>query len=161
MASMASAADGPTQASLGGLLRRANRLVHTTIEARFAAADLNFTQWRALYFIRDATTITAGELAESMELTSGSLTRIVDGLEARGFVLRDRGNADRRIVNLQLTIAGVAKLGEISPVVTKRWEGILAGLADDEVENLLGLLSKLSESIERNAFEANGSQAER
>ncbi len=148
------------QPSLGRLLRRANRLVHSTIEARFGAADLNFTQWHALHLIRDAGTMTAGELSASMEITTGSLTRVIDGLEARHLLARDRNVLDRRVVKLRLTQNGRTKLDEISPVVAQRWTDILAGLADDEVARLMGLLSKLADSIERNAFGTDSSQVE-
>jgi len=140
-----------TQLSLGRLLRRANRIVQSTVEARFGAADLNFTQWIVLDLIEGAGSLTVSDLAVSMEITSGALSRVVDGLVARGLVERHRGMIDRRVVVLHLTEAGYAKFEAIQPLAAQRWEEVLTTLSAEEARRLCELLGKFVESAERTA----------
>jgi len=47
-----------------------------------------------------------GALAEHMGVSTSAMTRLVDGLEKRGWVQRVRGEDDRRRVDLSLTADG-------------------------------------------------------
>ncbi|MGA8223556.1 MAG: MarR family transcriptional regulator [Candidatus Acidiferrales bacterium] len=57
---------------------------------------------------------TVGWLAGRLEIRHHSAVELSDRLEARGFVRRSRGEADRREVVLQLTRAGERFLRELS-----------------------------------------------
>lgn len=47
-----------------------------------------------------------GELSKRMYLHPSSITGLVDRLEKKGYVLRDRGQEDRRVIKVQLTLEG-------------------------------------------------------
>lgn len=140
------------QLSLGRLLRRANRLVQATIEARFGAADLGFTQWTALELIARSGSLSISDLAVSMEMNTGALSRIVEGLVARGLVGRERGVLDRRVVMLSLTDAGRRAVDAVRPAAMQRWDDVLLDLSPDDAAQLAILLGKFTASIERNAL---------
>jgi DNA-binding MarR family transcriptional regulator len=53
-------------------------------------------------------------LAGSLGLSHSRVVRLVDQLEADGHVMRARGTADRRTVNVMLTDAGRSLAGEIA-----------------------------------------------
>ncbi len=96
--------------------------------------------------------MTISDLAASMEITSGALSRIVEGLVARGLLDRHRGVVDRRVVILRLTEAGLGKYEAIRPVVMQRWDELLTDLSADEVAHLAVLLGRFADSIERSAI---------
>lgn len=54
--------------------------------------------------------IPMSQLADTVALTSGGITRLVDRLETEGLVARHRCPSDGRVVRLQLTKAGVQRL---------------------------------------------------
>ena len=66
-------------------------------------AGLNRTDWRCLDLLFTRGRLTAGQLAEAANLTTGAVTAVVDHLEARGFVRRVRDGADRRRVIIETT----------------------------------------------------------
>ena len=52
------------------------------------------------------------DLARSVLLTASGITRLLDGLEAGGFVTKERCDADARVTYAALTKAGVKKIEE-------------------------------------------------
>jgi MarR family transcriptional regulator, organic hydroperoxide resistance regulator len=54
------------------------------------------------------------DLAERMYLHPSTITGLIDALEAKGYVTRVRGTADRRVVKVQLTPKG-RRLAKMAP----------------------------------------------
>jgi len=50
--------------------------------------------------------LSLGELSKKMYLHPSTISGVVDRLEKKGFVVRDRGQEDRRVVKVQLTPQG-------------------------------------------------------
>lgn len=50
--------------------------------------------------------LSLGELTKKMYLHPSTITGVVDRLEKKGYVSRDRGQGDRRVINVQLTPQG-------------------------------------------------------
>lgn len=71
--------------------------------------------------------LTAGELARAIALSSGGATRLVDRLEAAGLVARAADVGDRRVVRVGLTAEGRAALFAALPVHLEGLERHLAG----------------------------------
>src|SRR5690349_11753070 len=72
-----------------------------TVLYQHALADrlgLNVTDLLCLFFLRDTEALTAGQLAEATGLTTGSVTIMIDRLEAAGYVQREKDPTDRRRV---------------------------------------------------------------
>jgi DNA-binding MarR family transcriptional regulator len=135
--------------SPGRLLRRIHRLLVTRVDSLFDDEQLTLVQWTALKLIRDGTAATAGELARSMGIATGATTRLIDSLEVIGYVKRDLSSTDRRVVRLVLTKSGEAKHAERVPVMVASWNEILADFKKQEVDQLIHLLAKLHDSMER------------
>jgi DNA-binding MarR family transcriptional regulator len=71
---------------------------------------LGFTQLAALYVLADGSTLTVGELAESINRSPSATSRLVDGLVRRRLVERKAEEEDRRQRTLRLTQRGHAVL---------------------------------------------------
>ena len=56
------------------------------------------------------------EISDKLTISTTSVTRIVDGLEGRGYVERFLSQGDRRVVYAKLTEKGVALLARAHPV---------------------------------------------
>ncbi|MGF6720924.1 DNA-binding MarR family transcriptional regulator [Paraburkholderia sp. GAS41] len=131
------------------LLRRIHRLLVTRVDSLFDDDQLTVVQWTALKLIRDGTGTTAGELARSMGIATGATTRLIDSLEQIGYVKRDLSSPDRRVVRLVITKSGEAKHAERVPIMVDSWNEILADFKKQEAEQLIRLLTKLHDSMER------------
>jgi DNA-binding MarR family transcriptional regulator len=84
------------------------------------------------------------DLANSLLLTAGGVTRLLDGLEREGFVAREECASDRRVSYAVLTKAGRTKLREASKSHTRQIRELMGGTyGDDELVQLAALLDRL------------------
>jgi DNA-binding MarR family transcriptional regulator len=93
--------------------------------------------------LREYGGLTAAELARDICHDPGSLTRIIDELESRALVSRQRSSADRRLVVLNLTAKGLSLLESVIPRVVEFWNGLLDGFTQADVKLMIRLLSRL------------------
>jgi DNA-binding MarR family transcriptional regulator len=87
----------------------------------------------------------ASQLCKGIQYDAGAMTRMIDRLEAKGLIRRSRSEADRRLVNLELTEAGhaaVPKLREVAVAVLNRY---LQDFSKAEVDQLEGFLRRMLE----------------
>jgi len=69
--------------------------------------------------------LSLGELSKRMYLHPSSITGLVDRLEKKGYVLRDRGQEDRRVIKVQLTSEGKKLVGKApNPIQGKMIYGL-------------------------------------
>ncbi len=142
------AADFRVEDSLGYLLKRAQRASFQLAEQAFRAEALSFVQWVALMQLRDGLVDTAGGLARCMGHDSGAMTRMLDQLEARGLIARERSRADRRVVHLRLTDEGASAANALIPRIAALWETLLDDFAPDEITLLRVMLQRLIQRID-------------
>jgi len=84
------------------------------------------------------------DLAQTLQLTASGVTRLLEGLEAGGYVERSACPADRRVTYAVLTEAGVEKLRAASRSHVREVEERLGALFDDsELTTLVELLGRL------------------
>jgi DNA-binding MarR family transcriptional regulator len=74
---------------------------------------------------------------------------MVDQLENRGFVERERSQQDRRVVKLTITDAGRATLAELTPPFIENLNNALDAFSPEEFAELNRLLGKLKMCFEQ------------
>src|SRR6516165_9282302 len=121
-------------------LRRITRAVD--IHSDFMQRNFGITgpQLTILRVIDRLEPVSAGKLAQSANFNRGTLTGILDRLEANGFVKRHRSPPDRRTVILKLTAAGKRVLAE-APFLLRRH--FLHGLGRMSISEQVTLLKTL------------------
>jgi DNA-binding MarR family transcriptional regulator len=85
------------------------------------------------------------ELADALGMHAPRLVTLIDELEDRGLVARDRDPGDRRNYAISLTDGGRRLLAELGRVARQHEHAITAGLDDDERAHLLALLRRIAE----------------
>src|ERR1700684_4050405 len=141
------------RSSVGYLIKRAHSLLIDQLEAAVAGSDITATQWVVLMHLRDGLAINASDLCAQLRHDSGALTRLIDQLEARALVQRERSREDRREVQLRLTTAGLATLTSLLPKVVDKLNFALRDFSRAEATELSRLLSKLISSLENSNAE--------
>jgi DNA-binding MarR family transcriptional regulator len=86
---------------------------------------------------------TVAELARGCQQDAGSMTRLLDRLEAKGLVRRVRSGEDRRVVNIELTDEGRAAAKKIPAVLCGVQNAHLHGFTVEEWRTLKGLLRRI------------------
>ncbi len=97
-------------------LMDAARLVRTLADRRAREHGMTRAQWMILFRLRRLPGTSQRELAELLEVEPITVGRLVDRLEARGFVERRADPADRRVWRLHLTPAAAPVLAELDEV---------------------------------------------
>lgn len=69
-------------------------------------AALSVPQFRVLGYVHRRRSVSLSAIAEHLGLTLPSMSRMVDGLLARGLVARHRSRSDRRCVEISTTARG-------------------------------------------------------
>src|ERR1700682_1558350 len=135
------------RSSVGYLIKRAHSLLIDQLEAAVAGSDITATQWVVLMHLRDGLAINASDLCAQLRHDSGALTRVIDQLEARGLVQRERSREDRREVQLRLTDAGIETVASLIPPVVDKFTLALRAFSRPEASELTRLLIKLITSL--------------
>lgn len=133
--------------SVGYLIKRNYRFCIDALTPAFAAEGLTFTQWQALISIHFKRATTGAELAADLAHDKGATVRLIDTLEERGWITRERDVADRRCVNLALTAAGNEVAHRARRRVIACWNGWLADWQPADVEMLITLLQRLETTL--------------
>jgi MarR family 2-MHQ and catechol resistance regulon transcriptional repressor len=87
------------------------------------------------------------DLAEKILKSSGNLTLVIDNLEKRGLVQRERQGSDRRFVTIFLTEAGRALIERVMPRHADEITAVMSALTPDEQQTLGELCKKLGLSL--------------
>src|SRR5688572_9077942 len=93
------------------LVRTAEHVVSRTAEV-LKPANLTPTQYNALRILRGAGPdgLTCGEIGERMVTKESDITRLLDRLERRGLISRERPETNRRVVITRVTDEGLRLL---------------------------------------------------
>lgn len=108
---------------------------------------LSLAEFDVLATLRRADTreLTPSELQQSMVITSGGLSKVIQQLESRELVTRSTAENDRRVKPVSLTAKGVRL---IEPAMVELLEAastaIRAHLSNKEIDQLVELLEKLA-----------------
>src|SRR3954471_16971815 len=145
--------------SVGYLVKRAQRLMRDRIESEFASQGITFQHWVVLMHLRDGLATTTAGLCQELRHDSGAMTRLIDQLEERGFIGRRRQEADRRIVDLELTPAGKKMVESLIPLAVETLNAALSGFTKAEVQQMQTLLRKISTRIGELNAEAESTRA--
>ncbi|KAB8184792.1 MarR family transcriptional regulator [Lysobacter maris] len=137
-----------TGSSLGLLFRQVRDAMWARMADELAQAghDLTFSQYITLKKLSEGPR-GATELARAAELNPGAMTRLVDKLQARGFVERVTDPDDRRALTVQLTGLGQRMWLDINECGRRVRERALDGMSDDERDQLLSLLARVRDNL--------------
>lgn len=135
--------------SIGCLMRRLMNQMVPRIEVLFGRDELNFTHWIVLAILREGVVSTSADISRHLNYDSGAATRLIDQLEARGLVVRQRSKEDRRVAHLALTAEGRAMAKALTPRVVDYWNDLLGDFSHAEVDTLIELLSRLLRRLDR------------
>jgi len=136
----------PTQ-SLGFLTRRTAKLMTGHLDALFAVQDVTFVQYSVMVNIREGLAVTASDICQKISHDTGALTRLIDQLEERGLLERERSEADRRRVEIRLTPAGDKKLEHLIRIVVDFWNDMLADFSKEEADIMTDILSRMTAKL--------------
>lgn len=101
-----------------------------------AGLDITIDQWLVLNTIETDPGVSQLEIAEKVFKDAASVTRIIDLLIKKGYLLRRSHPVDRRRFTLELTTEGKALVKEVNKISEENRNIGLKGLSDGDLEHL-------------------------
>ncbi|MEA2824495.1 MAG: MarR family transcriptional regulator, transcriptional regulator for hemolysin [Alphaproteobacteria bacterium] len=124
------------------------RLMRTRADALARTHGMTRAQWMILVRLERQPGMSQNELAALIEVEPITVGRLVDRLEARGFVERRHDASDRRIWRLHVTSAATPMLKEIDKARALLNSLLVAGIPtkslDAAIDCLLGMKANLT-----------------
>ena len=149
--------------NFGFILHDVARLLRTTFDRRVKALGFTRSQWWVLTHLFRNDGITQSELADILEVERPTLGRLLDRLEAKGWVRREADAADRRVKRVFLTEEIEPALRAMRAAAAEMRRDALAGLSAEEqqrfVDTLLAVKANLNGSD--NGVARNGARGRR
>jgi MarR family transcriptional regulator, 2-MHQ and catechol-resistance regulon repressor len=129
-------------------LTRASETLHSKLGAQLESQGLTVSQFGILEALFHLGPMCQKALGKKLLLSGGNITLIVDNLEKRGWVRRERQKSDRRFVLIHLTASGRQLISKVMPSHAEAIQREMSRLTSEEQEELRRISRKLGKGVE-------------
>ena len=124
-------------------LVRSSEAVGVALHRELGRKGLTSSQFGVLEALLHLGPLCQGDLAAKLLRTGASTTSVVEGLERRGLLVRQRTEEDKRFVRVALTGKGRRLIEDLFPAHAEKVARVLSALTADEQDELRRLCRKL------------------
>lgn len=128
---------------------KASKSIYELILQDITRHELSVENFRVLEFLYNKGPHTIQKISKQLSIASGSITHVVNKLEKRGCVKREKSPTDRRSSIVVLTEKGQDLFQNIFPEHVKALSEIVSSLDNEEKVQLTDLLKKLGIGADR------------
>lgn len=128
---------------VGYNIRRAYLVIQALFDKEMEKHDLRQAEFSVLSIVRGNPGINQRALAEALAVAPPNLATLLDRLEARGLLARQRSTEDKRVQHVELTTQGVRHYGRALKAAALADAEALERLSEAEREQLKALLRKI------------------
>ena len=129
-------------------LFKAYRKLRTLPKLPFKDKSLTQDNYLTMHYIFEHPGITQAELADINQKDRNVIGKLIDKLETKKLVRRERGKLDRRSFCLYLTDAGAAAVKIYRAAVARMEKKRISRLSEEEQKIFLALLEKITEGTD-------------
>ena len=108
---------------------------------------LTHAQFDIIATLGNTTGMTYKQLGERTLITKGTLTGVIERLEQKGLVARERSDGDRRSFFVRLTASGEQLFDQVFPTVVAHGKQLFAACSDADFDAIDQALCKLKQLI--------------
>ncbi|MEO8809262.1 MAG: MarR family transcriptional regulator [Rhodanobacter sp.] len=134
--------------SFGYLLSDVTLLFRKHFDRRAVKFGLTRAQWRATKMLYHREGLRQTELAERLEMEPIAVGRVIDRLQAAGFVERRADPRDRRAWQLYITEQARVIVGDMELIARGLRKDATVGIACHELHQALGVLNRIKENLQ-------------
>jgi len=119
------------------------------IAARLKMQDVPLTpeQFLLIDLLWNQGEMSQQQLADKMQKDKNSVTKLVDAIERKGFVIRKQNSSDRRSNTIVLTEKAELLKNEAKQKGILILDNMLEGITEEELRSFLGTLHKLNSNM--------------
>ena len=137
------AAIGELDGILGFHIRLAHGAVYRHFAETFAGLGLTQKQVSVLWLVADTPGVAQIELGSQLHMDRATTMTIVNRLQERGYLRRERSESDGRKQSLYLTVAGEAALVEAKSCISQHEAWLKSRFTEQEIEKLVEMLARI------------------
>jgi DNA-binding MarR family transcriptional regulator len=124
------------------------RLMRTVFERRVRALGLTRAQWMVIARVHRRPGLSQSEVADLLEIEKASAGRLIDRMQAKGWLERRDDRSDRRINRLHLTKKAERIHAAIWPLAEATVDEALGDLSPEERRRLTGLMTRVKAKLQ-------------
>ena len=136
-----------TDEFIGVMISDVARMLRTTFDRRVRKLGLTRAQWLVLTRLHRRPGASQSELAEMMEVEKATAGRMIDRLEANGWVERRAQDGDRRVKRVHLTAEAERVHKRIWRIAELTLDDALANFSAPEGRQLRALLARMKQNL--------------
>jgi len=129
------------------LLMQTSKAIHDQIKDEIATYKLGITEFSVLEVLYQKEKQTIQQIGNSILVSSGSMTYVIDKLEQRGLLCRIPCPDDRRVIHVELTDDGNELMNQIMPNYHDLINSMFDSLDFDETDTFVKLMKKVSNKV--------------
>ena len=122
-------------------------MIRTVYDRRVEPLGLTRAQWRVMTRLNRLESCTQTELATELEIEKATLGKLIERLEAKGWVERRPDANDARSKLVTLTPAAGPVLQQMHDEAQDVVAGIFAGVSEEDAARLHGLLDRIKGNL--------------
>ncbi|CAM0997686.1 DNA-binding transcriptional regulator, MarR family [Rhodanobacter sp. Root179] len=134
--------------SFGYLLSDVTLLFRKHFDRRAVKFGLTRAQWRATKMLYHREGLRQNELAEFLEMEPIAVGRVIDRLQAAGFVERRPDPKDRRAWRLYVTDQAKVIVGDMEVIARELRRDATRGIDHDELKHALAVINQIKENLQ-------------
>ena len=146
--------------NFGFLLNDTARQLRTNYDRRMRELGLTRSQWWVLTHLYFNEGLSQTKLSDILEIERATLGRLLDRLEAKGWIERRTVETDRRVKLVYLAGAVEPLLRTMRALAANMRTEALANLSDEEQERFISTLTKIKNNLSAMAENGNSSMKE-
>jgi DNA-binding MarR family transcriptional regulator len=125
------------------LIGRVRSVLLSKLDGELQPFGMTGMQFAILKNLGDGSVGTSADLCRLLHYDAGSMTRLLDRLEQKGLIRRERSEDDRRVVSLRVTSAGSAVLPRLRDSTASVAQRMLTGFTALEINHLRSFLDRM------------------
>jgi MarR family transcriptional regulator for hemolysin len=124
------------------------RLMRTVFERRVRALGLTRAQWLVIARVHRRPGLTQSEVADLLEIEKAPAGRLIDRMQAKGWLERRDDSNDRRVNRLHLTAEAERLHSAIWPIAEATVDNALGDLSAEEQRHLTALMTRVKSKLQ-------------
>ncbi|PNW38871.1 UNVERIFIED_CONTAM: MarR family transcriptional regulator [Euhalothece sp. KZN 001] len=136
--------------NLGYKLKLASQLMYRDFWERLEPYNLTPFHYLVLCCLWENDGLSTKNIADKLKQLGATLTGVVDRMENRNLLYRERDESDRRVIRIWLTEEGKQLMRVLPPLGAETIKRATNTLSQVEEEKLLQLLDQIIENFSRN-----------
>lgn len=128
---------------LGYWLRFVSNHVSSSFAKKLEAYDLSVADWVVLNLLNEQSQLSSSEIAKTLGLTRGAVSKLLDRLCFKEFIVRKESKKDRRYQEIGLSDAGKTLLPRLIEIADQNDQEFFGHLTQEDQQSLIATLKEI------------------